>query len=78
VTTYEEWRVTGTWHDQPYERVFSPNPQPWQRWARGIPDPEGAARDHVARAAQWSGGWTDGPHLHRRTVTVTDWTEVDA
>ena len=73
MTTYEEWRVTGTWHDRPYERIFSPKPQPRARFSRGYPDPEAAARQHLANATQWSGDWTEGPHLHKRTVTVTDW-----
>lgn len=35
-----------------------------------------------AEARNWASwalvqGVTDGPHLHKRTVTVTDWTEVD-
>ena len=64
VTTYEEWRVTGTWGTGPY--AFT--------WGRGYSDPGAEARNFV-RAAQEPGPWTDGPHLHKRTVTVTDWTE---
>jgi hypothetical protein len=64
--TYEEWRVTATPSAIEAEWIYS---------GKTIPDPEGAARDcarHVPRT------WAVGPHLHRRTVTVTDWTEVDA
>lgn len=78
MSTYEEWRVTGTWHDRPYERIFSPKPQHWGRFSRGQADPEGAARQHAANATHWSGGWSDGPHLHRRTVTITEWEAVPA
>jgi hypothetical protein len=74
VSTYEEWRVTGTFHtdvgdeDEPYEFT----------WSRGYDDPEGAARNFIELSCNPLWGWTDGPHLHKRTVTVTDWTEVDA
>jgi hypothetical protein len=69
VSTYEEWRVTGTDEDGDLVgRGSSP------RRAR----PRGR-RSHVDRQLGRSlPGWTDGPHLHKRTVTVTEWTEVDA
>jgi hypothetical protein len=70
MTTYEEWRVTGDWLGRPREEIFSPKPQPWRRFARGYADPEGAARQVIDSP---SPEWTDGPHLHKRTVTVTDW-----
>jgi hypothetical protein len=68
VSTYEEWRVTGTWGEGPYEFTWSPV-------RNGYAQPEAAARSFVKTIREL--GWTDGPHLHKRTVTVTDWTEVD-
>ncbi len=62
MTTYEEWRVTGTPGLRPHTSTFGS---------------EGEARAFVERATV-VGGWTDGPHLHRRNVTVTDWTEENA
>jgi hypothetical protein len=62
VTTYEEWRVTGTLPSgKPFATKF---------------EHEVAARHLLDRGRAM--GWTVGPHLHKRTVTVTDWTEVDA
>lgn len=68
VTTYDEWRVTGTWPEdgKPFDVQLWRSDQcnagaearKWAEWARAT-------------------GVTDGPHLHKRTVTVTDWTEVD-
>lgn len=72
MTTHEEWRVTGDpgggW--PPYGFTWSA--------ARGpnLGNPEAEARGFVALVASL-GGWPDGPHLHRRTVTVTEWEEVD-
>jgi hypothetical protein len=65
--TYEEWRVTGTDEDGDLVGVI---------FRHDEHEPEDGARTFVA----WAGlqEWTDGPHLHKRTVTVTDWTEVDA
>ena len=65
MTTYEEWRVTGTPSDGfgPLDHIRSAR--------EGESDPEAAVRK-IARAYVW----TDGPHLHKRTVT--DWTEVKA
>jgi hypothetical protein len=72
VTTYEEWRVTGRLADRaegsPYEFT-------WRKSAYA--DPEGEARRFINDAAELM-FWTDGPHLHRRTVTVTDWQEAEA
>lgn len=72
MTTYEEWRVTGDPGDDdgsPYEFVWSP--------ARNTAFDGGEveARRFMALIAE-DGGWTDGPHLHKRTVTVTDWEEA--
>lgn len=69
MSTYEEWRVTGRWGEVPYEFVWSP-------FRNGRTEPEAEARNFVEKTQEH--GWTDGPHLHTRTVTVTDWTEVDA
>jgi len=70
VTRYEEWRVTGAWDGSEVDYEFSP------ARARLI-DPETAARQLAAKVVERGWGWTDGPHLHKRTVTVTDWDEVD-
>ena len=76
MTSYEEWRVTGQPNAfrgvefPPYEFVWSLRINPH------LGDPEQAAREFVAgmaRHADRCGTWTDGPHLHHRTVTVTDW-----
>jgi hypothetical protein len=66
VTTYEEWRVTGTWlSGDPYDAA----------WNHDDADAEDGARGMVAYARTQL--WTDGPHLHKRTVTVTDWEAVE-
>lgn len=64
-TTYEEWRVTGTWDGADIDHIWTPSEDgDAERGARTMVD-FGRARD-----------WTDGPHLHKRTVTVTDWEEA--
>jgi hypothetical protein len=61
MTTYEEWRVTGTLPSgTPYATPY---------------ESEAAARHLIARGRIV--GWNDGPHLQRRTVTVTEWEQVD-
>lgn len=65
MTTYEEWRVTGTWTNAPYTAIWS---------GTTYDQPETEARSFVAQVNH--SGWTDGPHLHKRTVTVTDWEEA--
>jgi hypothetical protein len=65
MTTYTEWRVTGTPRRQPTTVVFS---------SSDYNDPETMARAFMANTTEAVGtGWADGPHLHTRTVTVTDW-----
>jgi hypothetical protein len=66
VTTFEEWRVTGDPGEgyPPYAFTFSPK--------RGDEDPASAARGFMRLVVQ-HGRWPDGPHLHRRTVAMTDW-----
>jgi hypothetical protein len=60
-TTCEEWRVTGTLPSgKPYDTPY---------------ETEGAARRLIERA-RVMGTWVDGPHLHKRTVTVTDWEDA--
>jgi transcriptional regulator with XRE-family HTH domain len=62
VTTYEEWRATGTLRSgKPYDSEYDRKEQ--------------AARALVAMARA-RGTFTDGPHLHKRTVTVTDWEAI--
>lgn len=68
MTSYEEWRVTGAWDGEPREEVFSPRD--------GYITPEETARAFVAREIKYGVGWTDGPHLSRRRVTVTEWEET--
>jgi hypothetical protein len=68
VTSYEEWRVTGTTREGlPYEFTWSP--------ARHD-NPEREAKGYAALMRE-RGWWTDGPHLHKRIVTVTDWEEIE-
>jgi hypothetical protein len=67
-TRYEEWRVTGKPRLRTIEQKYS---------GEDYTDPEQAARIYLSNAVIGS-GWTDGPHLHKRTVTVSKWTEVDA
>lgn len=67
MTTYEEWRVTGT--GVVVEIVWSKQ--------RGHANPEASARAFIERELKYAPTlWTDGPHLHKRTVTVTDWEAV--
>lgn len=78
MTTYEEWRVTG----QPGEMFNGADWPPYDftwslRTNPHLGDPERAARDFMAKVGQYD-TWRDGPHLHKRTVTVTDWQEVEA
>lgn len=68
MTSYEEWRVTGRWAGFPFEKTFLPE--------EGYDAPEADARAFVARQANESHNWADGPRLSRRTVTVTDWEEA--
>lgn len=69
VTEYEEWRVTGRPGGgyPPYEFVWSAR--------EGYDDPEATARAFVAMTRK--NDWEDEPHLSRRTVTVTEWEEVE-
>ena len=62
VTTYEEWRVTAGLTTIEVVKTFRTKFE-----AR-------AYIDQITRI----GPLGLGPHLQRRTVTVTDWTEVDA
>lgn len=71
MTSYEEWRVTGDPGGgfPPESFTWSPvGPPAWEF-------PESEARNFM-RLIESVGGWPDGPHLHRRTVTVTDWEEA--
>lgn len=67
--TYEEWQVTGHPGGEfpPYVFTWSP--------VRGEDDPERAARGFIELIKSCE-TWADGPHLHRRTVTMTDWEEA--
>lgn len=69
VTTVEEWRVTGDPGPEfgPYHFVWS---------SRTGLNPERPARAFMAMVAPRH-DWVDGPHLHRRTVTFTEWEPVD-
>lgn len=70
--TYEEWRVTGqpTGDYPPYDFTWSSYRNPH------LGDPERGARNFAA-TINGAGRWDDGPHLSRRTVTVTGWERVD-
>lgn len=72
MTTHEEWRVTGDPGEgfPPYTFTWSPHGYS----ATG--DAEGEARGFV-RLIREHDNWRDGPHLHTRTVTVTDWEGVE-
>jgi hypothetical protein len=66
VRTYEEWRVTGTWRSgDPYDYV----------WTHDKGGSESEVRAQVAYLRTLL--FTDGPHLHKRTVTRTDWEEIE-
>jgi len=64
---WDEWRVTG---DPGGE--FGAYSFIWSK-ARGDEQPEVPARLLMRRLEDQDEPWKDGPHLHRRTVTVTDW-----
>ena len=65
MTTYTEWRVTGVPRRRPTAVVFS---------GSDYAEPERMARAFVVNTTDAVGAdWVDGPHLHKRTVTVTDW-----
>ena len=67
MTTYEEWRVTGSdTCGRSVDAIWRPD--------EDGNDCEGQARGYVAWASTQE--WTDGPHLHKRTVTVTDWEQA--
>lgn len=70
MTSYEEWRVTGDPGGgfPAYSFTWSP--------VRGDVDPERTARGFVRLVEDVAEVWADGPHLHRRTVTVTEWEEA--
>jgi hypothetical protein len=65
VTSYEEWRVTGT----PSHSIRVD----WTYSLQSVPgvDPETAARQAIANIT-----WVSGPHLSHRRVTVTEWEEA--
>jgi hypothetical protein len=72
VTTYSEWRITGDPGEgyPPYTFTFSPQ--------RGDDDPEGSARRFMDLTTDvHHKPWRDGPHLHHRTVTVSEWIAAD-
>lgn len=60
MTTYEEWRVTGTVMGRPIDVTYRSKV---------------AAMAFIVNDTPWP-NWTDGPHLHKRTVAVTEWEEV--
>jgi hypothetical protein len=64
VSTYEEWLVTGA------DEEGDPVSITWDE-----DDPEQRARAFAAWVREHD--WTDGLHLHKRTVTVTDWQEIE-
>jgi len=63
---YEEWRVTGKPRLRTIEQRYS---------GEDYHDPEEAARIYISNVIIGS-GWADGPHLSKRTVTVTDWEDA--
>lgn len=71
VTSYEEWRVTGTWSGQDYAFVWSPIGSATR--ARGFENPQAEAHAFIEGMREFAANWADGPHLHKRTVTVSEW-----
>jgi hypothetical protein len=77
MTTYEEWRVTGTLDGEAVDSIWSPPPS---ETANSV-EPESDARTYIrvqtyaSRMREGRVGWSEGPHLHKRTVTV--WVEVE-
>lgn len=73
MSTFEEWRVTGTPGDPypPYDFTFGNA----TRRARGEDsDPEAEARSFIEFANSMPGNeWIDGPPLHSRIVAYTEW-----
>lgn len=63
--TYEDWRVTGV------DDEGDPVGITWW-WD------EGNAEEGARAFAVWASahGWTTGPHLHKRSVTVDKWQQV--
>ena len=61
MTTREEWRVTGKDADLSFPITCH------------FPT-EAQARAWIAKPGGFD--WIDGPHLHRRTVTVTEWEAI--
>jgi len=75
VTSYDEWRVVGTFAsafngNEGYEFTWSTARNPH------LGDPERGARDFIESLRDVD-RWADGPHLLRRTVTVTEWTQLE-
>lgn len=81
VTTVEEWRVTGQ-PDSAHGVEFPPYSFVWRsdemyddrsrKEGRRVLTAEEAAK----RFAAHMDSWTDGPHVHHRTVTYTAWEEA--
>jgi hypothetical protein len=73
VGTFEEWRVTGRPGQgyPPYEFTWSLLRNPH------LGDPETGARGFFSTIPAFTERWEDGPHLSRRTVTVTEWEAVE-
>jgi hypothetical protein len=67
--TFEEWRVTGVMDYEPYAFTWSPALNPH------LGDPETSARAFLDTTASYV-GWSDGPHLQRRFVTLGVWQEM--
>lgn len=72
---YEEWRVTGDPGDG-----FSPYAHTWSQFLNPElgEDAEVRARgfESLVRMSHQP-QWRDGPHLSRRTVTVSEWERID-
>lgn len=73
--THEEWRVTG----DPGE-AYPPYEFTWSALRNSVHygDPEAEARSFLALLDSVNDKWRDGPHLHKRTVTVTPWEAMEA
>lgn len=69
---YEEWRVTGIpdFVEIPYDFTWS------QKMNKGLGDPETQAK-RFYKMVKDRNNWRDGPHLFKRTVTLSSWEAVD-
>lgn len=77
--TVEEWRVTGQPNPMANGVEFPPYQHVWRSdemyddRSRREGERTLTAEQAARRFCEAITGWTDGPHLHRRTVTYGPW-----